>query len=151
MKDCAECGKRLGLSEFGVNSATDDGLSRKCKKCVKAYRDSRKQKANASKPADWKRKTEDMAAYMRAWSAANPGYMTAKKKEWWAKNKDRQRVKDAVKYALKTGKLVRKPCEVCNVVPAQAHHEDYSKPLEVVWLCRKHHTERHVTLRNCVA
>lgn len=30
---------------------------------------------------------------------------------------------------------------------AQAHHEDYTKPFDVVWLCTKHHAERHRELR----
>jgi hypothetical protein len=43
---------------------------------------------------------------------------------------------------LKRGKLTRQPCEVCGAV-AQMHHDDYSKPLEVRWLCRGHHLEHH--------
>jgi hypothetical protein len=45
--------------------------------------------------------------------------------------------------ALKTGKLKRQPCEVCGETKVDGHHEDYSKPLEVRWLCRKHHNEIH--------
>jgi hypothetical protein len=47
------------------------------------------------------------------------------------------------KLAIARGDLVRQPCEVCGVEPAQAHHDDYSKPLDVRWLCRKHHGEQH--------
>lgn len=43
---------------------------------------------------------------------------------------------------LKAGKLIRRPCERCGAI-AQAHHEDYSKPLEVMWLCPKDHKARH--------
>ena len=43
----------------------------------------------------------------------------------------------------KSGKLVPQPCEVCSLEPAQAHHDDYEKPLDVRWLCVKHHTEHH--------
>lgn len=32
-----------------------------------------------------------------------------------------------------------KPCEVCGDKKTHRHHPDYSKPLEVVFLCRKHH------------
>ena len=39
-------------------------------------------------------------------------------------------------------KLVKRPCEMCGA-DAQAHHEDYSKPLEVRWLCPVHHRQRH--------
>lgn len=48
-----------------------------------------------------------------------------------------------VEYALKSGKMTRKPCERCGALNAQAHHDDYSRPLEVMWLCPKDHKERH--------
>ena len=69
--------------------------------------------------------------------------MTAKKREWWKKNKDKLKVKDAVRYAIKTGKLVKTPCHICGDVQVEGHHPDYSRPLDVVWLCRKHHNEVH--------
>lgn len=46
-----------------------------------------------------------------------------------------------VAAALRTGKLKRRKCE-CGVL-GQAHHEDYSKPLEVTWLCHRCHNARH--------
>lgn len=48
-----------------------------------------------------------------------------------------------VTNALSSGALVRQPCEVCGWTPAHAHHDDYSKPLEVRWLCRRHHELHH--------
>lgn len=48
-----------------------------------------------------------------------------------------------VNIAIKRGKLVKKPCEICGAEKAEAHHDDYNKPLEVRWLCKKHHTEWH--------
>jgi len=44
---------------------------------------------------------------------------------------------------LRRGKLEKQPCQVCGSEDSQKHHEDYSKPLDVVWLCRKHHLELH--------
>lgn len=42
------------------------------------------------------------------------------------------------------GKIVPQPCEVCSTtINVQAHHDDYSKPLEVRWLCPLHHLELH--------
>jgi len=35
------------------------------------------------------------------------------------------------------------PCEMCGAEPAQMHHEDYDKPLEVRWLCALHHRQQH--------
>jgi hypothetical protein len=48
-----------------------------------------------------------------------------------------------IHYHVKKGNIKRKPCVVCGDVNSFAHHEDYTKPLEVVWLCRKHHREKH--------
>lgn len=39
------------------------------------------------------------------------------------------------------------PCEVCGDPNVHAHHEDYTKPLEVNWLCPLHHVERHLQLK----
>jgi hypothetical protein len=45
--------------------------------------------------------------------------------------------------AIRAGKLTRQSCEVCGGQSAQAHHDDYSKPLDVRWLCTTHHAEWH--------
>lgn len=70
------------------------------------------------------------------------------KKAAIAKNPLRFRVEQRVRYAIKTGRLTRLPCGVCGNPKSEAHHEDYSKPLDVVWLCRKHHIERHTQIRS---
>ena len=53
------------------------------------------------------------------------------------KNKARK----ALQHYIATGKIVRQPCEVCGEKKSEAHHEDYNKPFDVIWLCKKHHTE----------
>ena len=45
--------------------------------------------------------------------------------------------------AIISGKLVRQPCETCGELVVEGHHDDYTKPLEVRWLCKKHHNEHH--------
>lgn len=95
----------------------------------------------------------------RKWSAANKEWFAEYRSQWRRANPDKSReatyrsnrrhpekakARDAVKYALRVGKLVRQPCEVCGAHERiHAHHEDYSKPLEVMWLCPTHHTEVH--------
>lgn len=41
------------------------------------------------------------------------------------------------------GKLIPKNCQDCGSTESQKHHEDYSKPLDVIWLCRPCHLNRH--------
>lgn len=50
-----------------------------------------------------------------------------------------------VSTALRRGKLVKEPCEVCQNVDTQAHHDSYAKEdrLNVRWLCIEHHREAH--------
>lgn len=60
-----------------------------------------------------------------------------------AHNDEKRLAAQAVTNALKLGRLVRQPCEVCGDVNAQAHHDDYAKPLQVRWLCWTDHLARH--------
>jgi hypothetical protein len=52
-------------------------------------------------------------------------------------------VRLATNAAIRSGKLVRGLCEVCGAAKPEAHHDDYSKPLDVRWLCSKHHKQLH--------
>lgn len=49
----------------------------------------------------------------------------------------------AVSNAIRDGKLTPLPCQVCGIQEVEAHHPDYSRPLDVVWLCRHHHSQIH--------
>jgi len=42
----------------------------------------------------------------------------------------------------RSGKILINNCVICGK-KAEKHHEDYDKPLKVVWLCRKHHLKKH--------
>lgn len=46
-------------------------------------------------------------------------------------------------HAIERNGFRRKPCEICKNPKSHGHHEDYSKPLEVRWLCHKHHQLLH--------
>lgn len=55
----------------------------------------------------------------------------------------RKNARNLLNRMLRQGLIERKPCEICNNEKVEAHHDDYSKPLEVRWLCKKHHCEHH--------
>ena len=58
---------------------------------------------------------------------------------------ERRKAAYAAMYAVRTGKLIRPDrCSVCDktCVP-QGHHPDYSKPLEVIWVCHNCHVAIH--------
>ena len=51
---------------------------------------------------------------------------------------------DIVRNAVRHGRLIKQPCHICgSTINVHAHHEDYSKPLDVIWLCDKCHRIRH--------
>lgn len=62
-------------------------------------------------------------------------------KNWVKNNPQKRKAQQFVFCALRNGTLQKQPCAVCGYEKVEAHHEDYSKPLEVIWLCKKDHIE----------
>jgi hypothetical protein len=58
-------------------------------------------------------------------------------------NKQKIRARRTVNDAIRRGKLLRQPCAKCGALKANAHHHDYSKPLDIQWLCSPCHGEEH--------
>ena len=56
---------------------------------------------------------------------------------------EKVQARSILRRSIIKGEIVRLPCEVCGEVKSQGHHEDYTRPLEVKWLCTVHHKERH--------
>lgn len=48
-----------------------------------------------------------------------------------------------VRAGVRNGRVQRMPCEICGKQNSHAHHEDYSRPYDVRWLCTAHHGEVH--------
>lgn len=84
---------------------------------------------------------EERTAQIRAYEKTEEG--RKKKREWYKrsflKHHDHYLCRDRFKKAIAKGWIVRKPCSVCGNPDAQGHHEDYSKPYEVIWFCDYHH------------
>lgn len=61
---------------------------------------------------------------------------------------DEQRLKDNCRSIAgihkRLGKLVLKPCQ-CGSRRVEMHHTDYTKPLEVLWMCRTCHLKHHAS------
>ena len=71
------------------------------------------------------------ALYMRKW---RPKYS-----ELTPEQKLQSNCRAYANVAQRRGKLIKQPCEKCGSSSSQKHHEDYSRPLQVKWLCRPCH------------
>lgn len=145
MRECRTCGESKPLMDF--YSQTNGNLQRDCKECWKAY-----VKANRLARADQYREYERGRANlphrveMRDAYAQTPEGREALRrgnKAWIRRNPVKRAAQIAAGNAIRDGKLIRQPCEVCGAAKAQAHHDDYGKPLDVRWLCTTHHAEWH--------
>jgi len=63
--------------------------------------------------------------------------------QWKAKNPQAYKAHYLVSNAIRDGRLQRLPCEFCGSEKVHAHHKDYLKPLDVMWLCPKCHNRLH--------
>jgi len=63
---------------------------------------------------------------------------------WREKNPEKVRAHQSLNRKIKSGEIKREPCQICGKIKVHAHHEDYNKPLEVVWLCPAHHQQLHL-------
>lgn len=128
-KKCFKCGAQKELSEFYKHVAMGDGYLNKCKECTK-----KDALENRLKNID------RIRAYDRArGSRQGPGYCKSYRLRFPSKYK----AHSMVNYHIKTGNLVRHTCEVCGEKNTVAHHDDYSQPLNVRWLCYVHHAQWH--------
>lgn len=129
---CRRCGQNKDLEDFYEHPDCEDGRERTCKKCrIKKAQRYYFNNLDARKSYFWQyhQKNKDK---VRRWS---------KMKRLREPLKEKAHV--TVNNALRDGRLTKQLCEVCSSVLSEAHHSDYSKPLEIRWLCRKHHRELH--------
>ena len=151
-KTCFKCLRTLDLSDFYKHPRMGDGHLGKCKDCTKSDTEIRR-KALEESNLQWVLSERERHRIKSAKKRAE-GHTQSKEQRAKACRRFRENHPDKKKAiykssnAIRDGKLTRKPCEVCGKEKAQAHHDDYSKPLDVRWLCVKHHNEHHVAQRN---
>lgn len=71
-------------------------------------------------------------------------------KRWNQTHRVERAAHAAVAKALRSGVLTRGKCW-CGSLKVEAHHPNYSEPLTVTWLCRRHHLELHAKARRAAA
>jgi hypothetical protein len=156
MKPCKKCGETKPFSEFYANPQLRDGHINTCKPCWTA-----KGREYHAKPENKERKRirqreyrsnpEKKAMELRAEKAwrtepRNRVKLTEKQRAYRQQHADRYRAHRLVAYAVKTGRLAKGACCICGD-EAEAHHDDYNQPLQVRWLCRRHHVQTHIEAR----
>jgi hypothetical protein len=133
-KECFKCKTVKPLEDFYKHSMMADGHLNKCKACTKSDVLEHRTK-NIERIREYDRER-----------AKNPERKAANlsvNQAWRREDPRRQRAHNAVTRAIKKGLLVRVPCCRCGVERSLAHHEDYDKPLDVIWLCQPCHKQRH--------
>lgn len=96
----------------------------------------------------WREKNKQkFVSIVGAWRKKNKKRFSS----WWKEYNQRpdvlvrRKAVAKIGWAIKSGKIIRKEiCEKCNKKSrTQAHHHDYSKPYDVVFLCRPCHCIEH--------
>lgn len=131
-KTCFKCSRQLPLGEFYAHPMMADGHLNKCKECAKRdARENRSKRLDYYRAYDRDRGSRIGNEGMRRYRAANP---------------EKARAHASVNYAVREGHLQKAPCMICGRPDSHGHHDNYERPLDVVWLCPVHHFERHKTL-----
>ena len=74
---------------------------------------------------------------------ARKGFKTKEYEKWRTNNPLAYEAHKKLHWQITCGKIKKQPCEVCGEKNTHAHHPDYSKPFEVMWLCPIHHKLEH--------
>ena len=149
-KRCFKCEQVKPLSSFYKHKMMADGHLNKCKDCTKA--DTRK---NYRENADYYKEYDRIRDQSESRKAAKQRYIQTPegraaaqraKDKWQDNNVVRRAAHIIVGNAVRDRRLIKPAsCESCGKESTRihGHHDDYSKPLEVRWLCSKCHTEWH--------
>jgi hypothetical protein len=149
MKVCKQCGVEKEIGSFYTHSKMADGHLNKCIDCVKD-RVSKHRQANLEriKAYDKERSTNlDRVMARKQYAKSEQGKVAHKK----AMENYKKRYPMAyaahviLGNAVKNKTIVRADsCSKCSsIYKVEGHHDDYTKPLEVRWLCEPCHKEWH--------
>lgn len=120
----------------------------KCKRCGVDI--VQKQRVGPKKKTCDKCKADKQSEYYKNWYSKNGrnryGGYSIHIMEWKRQNPEKVAAHRMVASALKGGRL-KNPgkCSICGKITEylDAHHDDYSKPLDIVWLCISCHRRKH--------
>lgn len=148
-KTCKICGQGKDASEFyaGVNS--------RCKDCHKAkVRENRSEKIEYYRAYDAKRfksdhRVKDRHRRYQSTVAGKASMKTARDK-FKAQNPEKRAAHVILGNAVRDGRAIKPDkCQSCGAGGRiHGHHHDYTRPLDVMWLCPKCHTEEHKRMKN---
>lgn len=133
MKKCFKCNEVKSLSEFYRHSEMKDGHLNKCKMCTK--KDVRLDRKNSPNARLYDKKRWRESEKRRERQAKNT-------KIWREKYPEKYKAHNILNNAIRDKKIKKMNCEICGD-KAHAHHDDYTKPLDVCWLCPIHHQSLH--------
>lgn len=125
-KQCKRCGVEKPMADFYAHQFMSDGHLNICKECKKAEeKDRRYSPKYRQRILDYDRK--------RIRKTANKSRIN---------NPLKYKARVAVSNAIRDNRIQKENCVFCGDPNTEAHHEDYSKPLNVIWVCFKHHREK---------
>uniref|UniRef100_A0A6M3M030 Putative baseplate protein n=1 Tax=viral metagenome TaxID=1070528 RepID=A0A6M3M030_9ZZZZ len=144
---CKQCNTSKDAAEFYKSTPN------RCKECIKErVRAHRQENLERVRAYDRMRGSMPHRVAAREEYRKTPAFAKSHEaavKRWGARHPERKRASTAVHNAIRDGKLI--PWPVCAVPECcgkpHGHHPDYSRPLDVVWLCDKHHKEAHALVK----
>jgi len=145
-KTCTICGATSDETSFY------DGVNNRCAECHKAkVRENRAANVARYRAYDAQRFQDDprvLARHKRYQSTeAGKASMLASRKKWLEENSDKRAAHVILGNSVKCGRIIKPDkCARCGSGGRiHGHHHDYTKPLDVLWLCSKcHHAEHKV-------
>ncbi|HJV75392.1 MAG TPA: hypothetical protein VJ654_14290 [Noviherbaspirillum sp.] len=124
----------------------------KCKECTKNdVRENRKANIERIRAYDKLRGSMPHRVAARKEYAKTDAYKESHKKalsKYFSSNPKKYQAHNILNAAIRDKKIEKWPCQICGSAKVEGHHADYDKPLDVVWLCNKHHREAHALVAN---